>query len=407
MNLQADVIVAGGGSAGLAAALAAARAGARTLLLERQTKLGGMGTNALVHTFCGLFHPDVSQPWAWLNPGISVEIGQAMMERTGQSTPDLMGKVYVLRQHPSLYAQIADELCLAEPHLTVLSGTEWTGLQAAESGGWILEVITRGTRRTLQAKALVDTTGDATGARLMNPAWCAQTEGARLYRPAYICAFHGVGGTRNDEWRLRVGAMIVRAIRDGLLPAAATGAAFRDSPFPGETFLTVDLEAGQGAWDPFDPIKRARVEQEGREVALSLWNFLRQTHADFQNCPPPMLPTKAGIRETARYVGDYVITGDDLATSRRFDDEIALAGWPMEKRENARGPKFRFFDEPKPPGIPARCLFRRDAAGLFFAGRCLSADHEALASLRVMGTCMATGEAAGKLAVDFVAACPH
>lgn len=400
MTLEADVIVAGGGSAGVAAALAAARRGARTLLLERQTKLGGMGTNALVHTFCGLFHPDVSQPWAWLNPGIATEIGQMMMDQTGQTAPDLMGTVYVLRQHPSLYARIADELCLALPTLTVLSGTEWTGLWQDQTG-WHLDIITRGKRRTLRTAALVDTTGDATGARLMNPAWYEQTDSARLYRPAYISAFHGVTGVHDDAWRLKAGALIFRAIRDGQLPAAAMGAAFRDSPFPGETFLTVDLEAGQGDWDPFDPAKRARVEQEGREVALRLWEFFQKNHADFASAPPPMLPTKAGIRETARYIGDYVITGDDLASSRRFDDEVALAGWPMEKRENARGPKFRYFDQPLPPGIPARCLFRTDAPGLFFAGRCLSADHEALASLRVMGTCMATGEAAGKMAVDF------
>ncbi|TDU81560.1 FAD dependent oxidoreductase [Prosthecobacter fusiformis] len=397
MNMRADVIVAGGGSAGLAAALAAARKGARTVLLERQTKLGGMGTNALVHTFCGLFHPDASQPWAWLNPGIPTEIGQSMMERTSQTAPDLMGKVYVLRQHPSLYARIADEMCLAEPQLTVLSGTEWTGLKQGEAG-WELDIITRGNCQELNAKALVDTTGDATGARLLNPVWCEQTEGARLYRPAYICAFHGMTGTHDDGWRLQVGALIVRAVRDGLLPVASMGAGFRDSPFPGETFLTVDLEAGQGEWDPFDPVKRARVEQEGREIAMALWSFLRSKHADFSECPPPMLPTKAGIRETARYIGDYVITGDDLATSRRFDDDIALAGWPMEKRENARGPKFRFFDEAKPAGIPARCLFRQDVPGLYFAGRCMSADHEALASLRVMGTCMATGQSAGELA---------
>lgn len=404
MTLEADVIVAGGGSAGLAAGLAAARAGARTLLLERQTKLGGMGTHALVHTFCGLFHPDVSQPWAWLNPGISTEIGQTMMERTGQTAPDLMGKVYVLRQHPSLYALIADELCRAEPNLTILTGTEWTGLERAAQG-WHLEVITRGARRSLRAKSLVDTSGDATGARLLQPAWCQQAEPARLYRPAYIACLHGVQGVHDDGWRLQTGAMIVRAIRDGLLPGPAIGAAFRDSPFPGETFVTVDLEAGQGDWDPFDPVKRARVEQEGREVVMALWSHLRQTHPDFHACPPPMLPVKAGIRETARYIGDYVITGEDLASSRRFEDEVALAGWPMERRENARGPKFRYFDQPTPPGIPARCLQRQDAPGLFFAGRCLSADHEALASLRVMGTCMATGEAAGKMAVDFASRC--
>lgn len=405
-DLQADVVVTGGGSAGLAAALASARGGARTLLLERQTQLGGMGTGAMVHTFCGLYHPDIEQPWAWLNPGIPTEIGQAMMERTGQTAPDLMGKVYVLRQHPSLYAAIADDLCRAESSLTVLTGCEWTGLQP-DDRGWQLKIHHRGVCQTLHARALVDTTGDATGARLWNPALCQQAEAARLYRPAYIVLFQHITGIHDDAWRLQAGALIVRAIRDGHLPAAAMGAAFRDSPFPGETFLTIDLEAGGGEWDPFDAAKCARVEQEGREIALRLWAHFREQHPDFKNCPPPALPAQAGIRETARYVGDYVLTGDDLAASRRFEDEAALAGWPMEKRENARGARFRYFDQPLPAGIPKRCLMRKDVPGLFFAGRCLSADHEALASVRVMGTCMATGEAAGKMAVDFVAGRLH
>jgi hypothetical protein len=112
-----------------------------------------------------------------------------------------------------------------------------------------------------------------------------------------------------------------------------------------------------------------------------------------------VLPVQAGIRESARYVGDVVLTGDDLAGCTRFEDEVALAGWPMEKRETARGPKFRYFDRPEPAGIPAGCLRSARLPGVFFAGRCLSADHEALASVRVMGTCMATGQAVAKLAL--------
>ncbi|MDZ4287110.1 MAG: FAD-dependent oxidoreductase [Prosthecobacter sp.] len=397
-----DIIVAGGGSAGIAAALASARQGARTLLLDRQSNLGGMGTNALVHTFCGLFHPDVARGVQWLNPGIPTEIGQEMLRRTGQSAPDLMGRVYVLRQHPTLFALLADELFRAEPQLTRLSGAEWTGLERHPQG-WKIEVMAQGVRRELHSRALIDTTGDATGARLLDPALCEQTEGARLYRPAYVCAFQQLAGPQDESWRLGLGAMIFRAIRDGLLPAAAMGAGFRESPFSGEAFLTIDLEAGQAHWDPFDPAKRAEVEAEGRHAALALWQFLRQEHPSFHACPPPMLPTQAGIRESARYRGDYMITGEDLAASRQFADNAALAGWPMEKRENARGPKFRYFDNPEPAGIPGRCLKNSAVPGLFFAGRCLSADHEALASLRVMGTCMATGQAAGKLAVDFVA----
>lgn len=96
-----------------------------------------------------------------------------------------------------------------------------------------------------------------------------------------------------------------------------------------------------------------------------------------------------------------MLSADDLIRSRRFEDEAALAGWPLEMRETARGPRFRYFDQPEPAGIPASCLRARSLPGMFFAGRCLSCDHEALASVRVMGTCLATGQAAGQMAAAF------
>ena len=82
----------------------------------------------------------------------------------------------------------------------------------------------------------------------------------------------------------------------------------------------------------------------------------------------------------------------------RFDDEIALATWPMEFRETPRGPKLRFPEGNRPAGIPLRCLKPAGIDRLFVAGRCISADHDAQASIRVMGTCFATGEAAGRAA---------
>ena len=392
----ADVIVAGGGSTGIAAALAAARSGARTLLIERGDRPGGMGSLAQVHTFCGLFHPDVSRPWTWLNPGLPEEIGHLMMERTGQTAPDLMGRVFVLRQSPALFATIASELCDREPTLTRLHGVEWTGLQPT-ADGWELEIDDGQQHRRLLCHVLVDATGDATAARLANPSWL-QPRPARLYRPAYIGAFSQVTGSHDDNWRLHLAASIARAVSNGGLPATALGAAFRDAPQSGEVFVTLDLEAGGSDWDPLDPARHAAAVAEGRTALDALAQWLRRHHPDFHHSPPPRHPDQLGVRESACYEGDDLLRGDDLAACRRFPDEVALAGWPMEKRETAHGPKFRYFDRPEPAGIPAGCLRRSDAPGLFFAGRCLSADHEALASVRVMGTCLATGQAAGRMA---------
>ncbi len=388
-----DVVVAGGGSAGLAAALSAARTGARTLLIERHAALGGMGSNAMVHTFCGLFHPDVSKGPQWLNPGIPTEIGQRLLELTAQSGPDLMGRVYVLRHQPQLLAQLATELCTAEPTLTVQTGAELKAVDRFDHG-WRLTIG----NQALETKAIVDTTGDATVARCLGADHWQIAPGEKLYRPAYVFSITGLNAPLEEGSRLQVAALIVRGVTSGALPQSALGTGVRASPLAGEVFVTVDLEASGTQWDPLDPAKTKALQDEGRALAEALAQHLREHHPLFASSKSPTLPVHAGIRESARWQGDYTLTAEDLLSSRRFEDEAALAGWPLEMRETARGPKFRYFDKPEPAGIPARCLRRSTLPGLFFAGRCLSADHEALASVRVMGTCLATGQAAGKLA---------
>lgn len=389
-----DVTVAGGGSAGLAAALAAARAGARTLLTERHRLLGGMGTNAMVHTVCGLFHPDISQGPRWLNPGIPVEVGQLLLDRTNQAHPDLMGRVYVLRHQPAMLGSLARELCAAEPNLTVLTGAE---LMAVEPG-WKLVI----SHHPVQTRVLIDTTGDATIARLLTDT--AQRDSLWqiapvLYRPAYVFSFEGLSTPLDEMIRLQVIALIARAVKQCALPEAALGTGLRASPLAGEVFVTIDLEAGSATWNPLIPGQQETIEAEGRELAQILWRFLRGNHPAFAGIQPPVFPVQAGIRESARWRGDYTLTAEDLTSNRRFENEAALAGWPLEIRETARGPKFRYFDRDEPAGIPDTCLRHAALPDLYFAGRCLSCTHEALASVRVMGTCLATGQAAGRLAV--------
>jgi FAD dependent oxidoreductase len=395
-----DILVAGGGSAGLAAALTAARGGARTLLVERSQMLGGMGTQALVHTFCGLFMPDTARPWQWANPGLPQEIGTAMMQATGQSGPEQLGRVYVLRQHPRLFAQIAADLCARQPLLTCRFGMDWTALTQTAHGWQVTLQDETGQTEEHTSSALIDTTGNATGARFLGPQHWITAASSQLYRPAFLASFQQIRGLHDDAWRLSLSAQIVRGIRDGALPKALLAAQFRDSPLAdGEMFLTLDLEAGGAEWDPQNPACIEPIQAEGKKLLFLLWKYLQLNHPDFQNCPQPLPAQALGIREMARYVGDHTLTGAELASCSRPADEVALATWPMEMRETARGPKFRYFDRPEPAGIPARSLHHSALPGLWFAGRCLATDHEALASTRVMGTCLATGQAAGRLAL--------
>jgi len=105
------------------------------------------------------------------------------------------------------------------------------------------------------------------------------------------------------------------------------------------------------------------------------------------------------VREGRRVIGRYRLTREDVLVGRKFEDGVARASWPIELWEEGQlGASFEYLPDGETYDIPLRCLHARDVENLFVAGRCLSASHEALGSARVIGTCLATGAAAGRAA---------
>ena len=386
-----DVCVAGGGSAGLAAAVAAARIGARTLLVERHGSLGGMASAALVHSVCGLYKlPGKGAPAELANKGFASEVAGRLLAGGQANGPVRMGRVDVLLHRPAAFARLADVLTRAEaPRLTIRLHTELTG---ADEGSATLAC--RGRFQQVHARAWVDATGDAVLATLRGAP--GETEPSeRLQRPAFIFALGGVdAATLDDDGRLRLARRIVGAVRAGILPQGMLGAHFRASPQPGEAFVSIDLTGGPD-FDPLNSECLTSLEIEGRELGEALVSFLQREADGFSLAYVAAWPSRAGVRESRRIVGQYRVTADDIAAGTEFPDTVAWSAWPMEFRENATGPRLRFPLEERSCGIPLRALQARDDATLFMAGRCLSCTHEAQAALRVIGTCLATGEAAG------------
>ena len=391
-----DVAVIGGGSAGLAAAVTAAREGARTLLIERYGYLGGMGTAALVHTFCGLYLLNEKSGAVLANPGFATEMAERMIAVTGMQ-PVRMGRVDVLLQHPVDFISIADELVSSQPLLKCLLHTEVLAISQNEKA-WDIEVSTRGVRRIFQAVSLVDASGDAVVADFLGEN-IAIAHGALLQRPAYVFGVHR-SGVFGDTERLHAAGWIVQGIREGVLPAAALGISFRSSGRPGEIFGNLDLTGGAAPenYDPFSVECLTDLELSGRRLASAILSWLAGKAQGWQGAYISHWPLRVGVRESRRWLGEYTLTGQDLLNGARFPDEIGLATWPMEFRENTKGPKLRYPIANQPTGIPLRCLKPLGMDRLYVAGRCISADHEAQASIRVMGTCFVTGEAAGRAA---------
>jgi len=394
-----DVLVVGGGSAGLAAAVSAARLGADTVLIERGGVLGGMATAALVHTICGLFVVREESGVEWANPGFARYFATRLQQAGGASAPVRMGRLDVMPHDPVAFAALADEIASQTPRLRVWMHAELCDVRGSFE---VAEVICRGHREAITARAFIDATGDATLTMLGGAAF-QQAEPERLQRPAYIAGLRGVEiGALADESKLRLAYAIVSAVNAGELPRGALGAGFRAAAAPDEAFLTVDLE-GTGitgeTWDPASPRMLADVESAGRRTVLALVDYLRRSIDGFNQCRVTQWPARAGVRESRRATGVYELQTSDILTGATFEDGVVRAAWPIELREKSTGPKWRFPECNRVAHIPLRSLRHRDVEQLWIAGRCISCTHEAQASIRVMGTCFATGEAAALAAV--------
>jgi hypothetical protein len=255
------------------------------------------------------------------------------------------------------------------------------------------QIVCRGKGMRIGAKSFVDTTGDAALTALAGAAF-EQVEPARLQRPACLSLLRGMEPEMLEaSGRLRMAHAIAMAVKAGELPREALGAGFRTGFAPDEAFLTIDLagdNADGAAWDPFSAEMLAQVEFTGRRAALAIARLLK--------CRVVAWPSRAGIRESRRITGLHELSADEVQFGKQFDDGIAAVAWPMELRERATGPRWRYPEGAQPAQIPLRSLRHRDVPNLWAAGRCIAASHEAQAAIRVMGTCLATGEAAGSAA---------
>ncbi len=389
--MKCDVLILGGGSAGLAAAVAAARVGAHSVLIERHGALGGMATAALVHSVCGLYLLREESGAVLAHRGLPGEVAERLIRSGASHGPVRMGRLDVLPHSPPSFAAVADELAgeCAETRLH-------TELIAVEGAGRVeaVELICRGGRTRFEPRAVVDASGDAVLSALAG-ARTEQMPAEHLQRPSFIFAMHTVDvGALGDDARIRLAGIIAEAVRAGRLECGALGAQLRATGRGSEVYVTIDL-AGPADYDPASPEHLASLERDGRRLAVALHHFLRAEYEPFAKAELSAFPARVGVRESRRAVGEITVTAEDVQRGTETPDVVALGTWPMELREKPTGPRWRFPDGLRPTQIPLGALKVRAVTNLWTAGRCISCEHEAQAALRVIGTCMATGQAAG------------
>lgn len=396
--LECDLLVAGGGIAGVCCALAAARLGSRVILCQDRSVLGGNASSEVrMHIVgaTGLSGGEELQN-ELREGGIIEELRLDLAVQNPQRSPALMDLL--------LY-----DKCRREPNLTLHLNT--TVVSAVVEDGLIREV--REERPSteeafiIRAKTFVDCTGDG---RLGVEA------GAPFMRGRESKAQFGESLAQDEADTKALGSSIMFQARkhDRPMPFVAppwvrcfTAEDFKRRPY-GQSGFDLGLEYGYWwiEWGGcLDTLKdNELIRDELLAITLGVWDFVKNhSDIDASHWALEWIGFLPGKRESRRFIGQHILTENDLVTSRAFPDAIAYGGWPIDTHppEGVDAPELPPCTQHHLPfiyDIPLRCCVSTGPRNLMFAGRNISATHIAFASTRVMATCAVIGQGVGTAA---------
>jgi FAD dependent oxidoreductase len=399
-----EVVVLGGGPAGIAAAASAARNGARVLLVERYGFLGGMGTAAGVTNFCGL-HANVHGEIRQVVHGVADDLLARMRALGGLNEPHLvLGKIFAQAYDMSAFKCAADQLLLAAGVQMLFHAFAAGVIKNAAGRVDTLLLETKSGRVAVRGRCFIDCSGDADLAHWAGvPTEKGDEQGHLLY-PTLMFRVGNVDAVAAGEAWKTIPALMDEAEASGDFKFPRRGAIVRPQKHAYEWRVNVtQLKNKDGsATDGTDAASLSEGELEGRRQVVDYLRFLRSRVPGFERAYALDIAPQLGIRETRRLVGEYMLTADDVVQCLDFEDTIGVNGWPLEMHV-AGDVKWVWPAIPESRGfnqLPYRMLLpRRSASGgtdnLLVAGRCASMTHDGQSAARVSGACFVMGQAAG------------
>ncbi|MGN1121439.1 MAG: FAD-dependent oxidoreductase [Eubacteriales bacterium] len=388
MKTSYDLIVAGGGLTGVAAATCAARRGLDVLLIEGSGCLGGAISQNLVFPFMRYITTEerdgVKQPLP-LSRGLFEEFC-GILKQKGQ-----------LKKHgcfnPEYVKCVLDSL-LSESGADVLFHASLCGVETEAGKIRAVKVGTKAGLLTLCADCFIDATGDGD---LMAFAGCDHILGREkdnLCQPMTLCfRVTGVDDAAFEKDFPNITPLYRKFKQEGKIKNIREDVLlFRDLGKGVVHFNSTRIVKH----NPVDPVELSRAEIEARRQMVELYEFLKDNFESFRESTLAFSAVSIGVRESRKLVGEYVLTVEDLLACKRFEDSVAVADYDIDiHNPEGEGTSHHFFAPGEYYTIPYRALLPKEYDNLLVAGRCLSATHEAQASVRIMPTCCCLGEAAG------------
>ena len=380
-----DLIVAGGGLTGVAAAVSAARDGLSVLLIEKSGCLGGAMSNCLVYPFMMYWERD---PKSGLRRNLSAGIFTEMRERQAAKA---RGDADTLE--PEYYKFILDDMVIEAGVDVLFHGTIYD-IVTQDRKVKSVTAATKSGALTIEADFFADCTGDG---ELFSMAGCAYQLGREsdgLCQPMTTCFrmanvdLAGFYQERSQIQRLykqyqeegklenpRENVLIFPGLGDGILHFNTT--------------RVIQL-------DPTDAFDVSRAEMEARRQVYEMVCFLKENFKAFEKSTIVSIACEIGVRESRKLKGEHILTADELKNCVEFEDTIALGNYDIDiHNPSGTGTEIYSFKPGEHYRIPYRSLLPKEYDNLLAAGRCISATHEAQAAIRIMPICACLGEAAG------------
>ncbi len=397
-----DVVVVGGGPAGIMAATAAARAGRSTLLIERYGFLGGAGTAGGLSTFCGL-HARTYGADVRVIRGLADELLDRLAKLDGLNAPHLTIADGIAAQafDISAYKIAADELVTGSGARILFHAMAVGAVMKDPQTIDAVLIESKSGRHAVRGRFFIDASGDGDLAAWAGVPYEKSPPVDGMMYPSLMFRINGVDIAKAGPapWRT-VERLMDQAEKAGThtFPRKKPIVRPQRNPLEWRANLTQLRTEDGGAIDGTNVDELTRGELIGRQQALDAFTFIKDRTPGFEDSYIVDIAPQIGIRETRRIIGRHQLTEDEVLRCVDFYDTIGVNGWPVESHV-AGTVEFRWQKHPRGFNqLPFRIIVPPRSENLYVAGRCASMTHGAQSAARVTGPCFAMGEAAGTAA---------
>lgn len=392
MNIfKTDVLVVGGGSAGIAASVAARKNHSSVILIEANEFLGGNATSSEVGTICGLYHQEKSSTSNYIVDGFTLSFVEKLSAFSNTKPISNREGLHFLPYQIECYKTICNHI-LENEKIDCFLSTKIVDISVSDSQARSCIVNYKDEVFEIQFNSIIDCSGQSIVSKLAN---LPLLESTTFQSSALVFAMKGVNIQEESTLNLVLIRQLSRGISQGIVPKELKNIFI----VPGS------LVNGNVSFKVSIPLKvtltknnLSELKSTGIKLIHSFIEYIISTSELFQHASLDHIAEEVGIRTGFRPIGNYTLTEEDIISCRKFETSIANCTWPIEDWNSESGLSVIYLPENDYYQIPKECLTSPHLTNLYFGGKNISATDRAIASARVMGICFQTGYAAGEMA---------